>query len=289
MIKPSDLVDTCLTKGFIAACITDHGNLRAAPIQWEECKGKIKCILGIEAYLTTGSRHDKDTQQPKSCHLILLAKNKKGWQNLLKLSTLSFLEGFYYSPRLDWELLNSDLGNDLIVLSACMRGEINFTSAIVDDDKNILGWDSNKMQTAVEKYLARFGDDFFIELQATAWSGQAALNEQLVDMAVKTGIPLVATTDAHFLTQDSYKAHQAMVSLRRGTNLKEIEAKGTELYGSWFYLQTPEEMEQFLPSNYAYEALNNTGIIASMIEEFDIGLNPGKPFLVEWVDDGPGN
>lgn len=273
MIKPKDLVEECIQKGFSAACITDHGNLRGIPHLWKAAQGKIKCILGMEAYYVPHSRHLKDAEHKSAQHLVLLAKNQQGWKNLVKLSSRSFLEGFYYHPRIDWELLDA-LGDGLIVLSACAKGPIC---------QNIL--EEEKALEVAKQFAQRFGEDFYVEIQAhqvvfSPGFSQDLLNQLLIAIARKLGLPLVVTTDAHFLKQESYKAHQALVALARGMSIKELQQKEGHVYGPWFYLQTPEEVQQYIPADFAYEAILNTELISLKVEEFSIGLNNKKPYLM---------
>ena len=196
----------------------------------------------------------------------------------MKLSSMAFLEGFYYFPRIDWELLNSPLGDDLIVLSACQKGELPYS--FFEDDKVVD--DLSKAEEIIDRHAKRFGDDYYIEIQSHEAHYQLQFNEVLIHLAKKKGIPMVVTTDAHFLKRESYQAHQALVCLSRGTTLGRLKESGDELYGPWFYLQTPEDMEQYINKDILFEALMNTDIIANKVEDFSIGLDRKEPYLIEY-------
>jgi len=286
MIKPKDLAKRVKELGLSAACITDHGNLRAAPSLWKACQEeKVKCVLGIEAYLAPESRHKKEKIEgkPNSYHIVLLAKNRNGWNNLVKLSSIAELEGFYYKPRIDWELLDSELGDDLIVLSACMQGEIPKALSVPEGEEPDLDEILANAMHITDKYINRWRDDFYIEIQAHAVEGQKELNNILCSIARRKKQAIVATCDAHFLSKDDYEAHQALIALQRGSTIPKMRAKG-DYYGPWFYIQTPEEMVKYLPEDYAYDAIATTDTIVGKIEDYKIGLNPKKFYLVHYKE-----
>ena len=163
-----------------------------------------------------------------------------------------------------------------------MKGEI--PQALIREEGEEAEEVFGRALNITSRYQKRFGDNFFLEIQAHECPGQKELNEWIVELAKVIDIHLVATTDAHFLESKSYRAHQALICLARGTNLKALKASGEELYGPWFYLQTPDEMAQYLPEAVSYEATMNSDLIANMIEEYSIGLNSKKLHLVKYKE-----
>src|SRR6476660_4017185 len=181
-----ELVSQTKTLGMNACAITDHGNLYGALEFYRECKSAgINPIIGYEAYLAPGSRHDKKAVRPGDAysHLTLLAKNNAGFKNLIKLSSIAFLEGFYYNPRIDREILAAH-SEGLICLSGCLAGEFN---------QLILAEKHAEAEKLAKWFAKVFKDDFFIELQNNGIDLQDQCTPVAVDIAEKVGVPLVAT------------------------------------------------------------------------------------------------
>ncbi|MBI9015811.1 MAG: DNA polymerase III subunit alpha [Phycisphaerae bacterium] len=228
------LVKQAAAIGMDSLAISDHGNMYGAAAFFSHAKAaNIKPIIGIEAYIAPGSRFQKEglTIGTASYHLLLLAENNVGYQNLLKLSTLGYTEGFYYRPRIDKELL-TELHEGLICTSACLGGEI---------PQLLMEGKEKEAKEAVEWYLKLFGPErYFVEIQ---WhcEDQNRVTPMLVDLANRCGAPIVATNDVHFLTAADYKAHDALTCLSTG---KLINDERRMKYPPELYLRPASEMNK---------------------------------------------
>ncbi len=234
-----------------------------------------KPILGCEAYVARRSRllKDKDNQADRSgYHLVLLAKNKKGYQNLCKLVSLGWMEGFYYRPRIDHELLEK-YSEGIIASSACLGGEIH---------KKVEAGNLEEAEQSIHWYKKVFGDDFYIELQLhktdkpnadyEVYEKQKRQNEYLIALARKTNTKLLVTNDVHFVDEDHGEAHERLICLSTG---KDLDDPSRMRYSKQEYLKTPEQMWEIfgdLP-----EALENTLEVAGKVEFFDIDSAPMMP------------
>jgi len=228
----SRLVTRCKELGMSQLALTDHGNMFGAIDFYSKAKkAGIKPILGMEAYIAPGPRTEKEAKGigEASFHLILLAENFQGYRNLLKLASIGYLEGFYYRPRIDREVLEQ-YNEGLICTSACMSGEIPTALA---------GGNFDKARQIAEYYLKVFGEDrFFIELQ---WhcADQNACTPLLADLAQQVGAGLVATNDVHFLKEEDYRAHEALCCINTG---KKLSDENRMRYPPQLYLKNSEEM-----------------------------------------------
>lgn len=212
--KIDELVKTAKKRGFTALALTDHGNMYGAIEFYKACqKEGIKPIIGMEAYLAPKSRFDKDPNE-KYYHLILLAKDYVGYKNLMMLSSLSHLEGFYYKPRVDKEILRK-YSAGLIASTACVSGEI---PEILQRENNY----EKAKKTALE-YQDIFGEgNFYLEMMdIPAMSGQMELNSKLVELSKDTGIPLIVTRDVHYLNSEDAEAQDILTCIRDGRTLEE--------------------------------------------------------------------
>jgi DNA polymerase-3 subunit alpha len=212
--KIPELVAKAKSMGYKALALTDHGNMYGAIEFYEECqKQGIKPILGMEAYLAPGSRFDKD-KDDKYYHLILLALNYTGYKNLMKLSSLANLEGFYYKPRLDKELLKQ-YHEGLICSTACMSGEI---PRILQREDNY-----EKAKKVALEYQEIFGEgNFYLEMMdLPTLEGQMELNIKLAELSKDTGIPLIVTRDSHYLEPEDAQAQDILTCIRDGRTLDE--------------------------------------------------------------------
>ncbi|MCL2720184.1 MAG: DNA polymerase III subunit alpha [Treponema sp.] len=255
--------------GMSHLALTDHGNLFGAMEFIQACKkfdNKVKPIIGCEVYVSPGSRFDKSgmEHENKYYHLILLSVNRKGYQNLVKLCSYAYTEGFYYRPRIDEELL-SKYHEGIIAFSACISGEI---------PRLIM---NGKMEDAVKKalfYRDLFGKDekgepnFYLEIQdhgiTSEWLresdlSQKEINEKIIEISAKTGIPLVATNDVHYLEKDDYIAHDILLCI--GTAKVRTEEKRKKYFGDQFYFKSADEMV-LLFKDYP-QAVENTVKIAN--------------------------
>lgn len=257
------LLEKAKDQGMSAIALTDHGNIRGAVEFYQEAQDLgIKPIIGCELYVAPGSRHEKrggNQGKDKYFHLVVLAKNNQGYQDLVKLSSRAFTEGFYYKPRVDRELL-SDYSDDLIALSACKSGEV---------PKKLLQGDYDGAVEAGRKYADIFGDrDFYLELQDQNVEGQDELNDQLIEVAEELDLGLVATNDVHYLEPDDRLAHEVLLNIKANKKITDEDRMRYE--GEEYYLKSPDEMQERF--SHVPEALENTLEIASRCEvELDFG------------------
>jgi len=244
----------CKKLGMDSVAVTDHGNMFGAVEFYTKAReAHIKPIIGIEAYIAPGSRLDKQKTHIKDAayHLVLLAQNNAGYQNLLKLASIGYTEGFYYRPRIDKEVL-AQLNEGLICTSACLKGEI--PAALAKGD-------AARAKTAAEAYLKIFGPErFFIELQHHEGSDAPDVTGQLIDLSQKMGVGLVATNDVHFLEPADYEAHDCLCCISTGKNVNDENSRLK--YPKDIYLKTAKEMRQMF--NNVPQACDNTLAIAEM-------------------------
>lgn len=230
--KIPDLVDRIKELGMEAVAMTDHGTMSGTVDFYKSAKeGGIKPIIGMEAYVATRSRHDRDPQKDKArYHLIILAMNEVGYRNLMQLSTKANLEGMYYKPRIDHELLE-EFNEGLIILSACASGEIGeqLRTDNYEEAKKIALW-----------YKSVFGDRYYLELQdhghpdhPSKWDVQVGINKHLVRLSEELDIPCVVTSDGHYLSHDDQEAHEILLCVGTGSFLadeKRMSLKDFELH-----------------------------------------------------------
>ncbi len=255
--KIPDLVKRCKQLGMESIAITDHGCMFGVVEFFNECKKEgIKPILGMEAYMAPGDRTEKSTPGghagEASYHLLLLAQNLEGYQNLLKLSSTAYRDGFYYKPRIDKACLK-EWNAGLIATSACLGGEI--PSAFMKRD-------AKTAKKIAETYLDIFGPDrFFIEVQKQGIAEQDMINPELADLGKRLGCGLVATNDVHFLTKDDHYAHDVLCCISMG---RLITDEARLKYPTELYLKSPQEMADALGA--FPEAIDNTLRIAEMCD-----------------------
>jgi DNA polymerase III subunit alpha len=208
----ADLVKAAAACGQPALALTDHGNLAGSIEFYKACvEAGVKPILGLEAYLAPRSRHDRTKNPVVAHHLILLAQNLAGWKNLLKLSSRSFTEGFWYVPRLDKELLAKH-SEGLIAQSACLSGEPCYYLRCGDRARAV--------QAAAEM-KAIFGDRYYLEIQRNGCDGQEEVNQGLLSIGRELRIPVVATNDVHYVGEDDRAAHEVHMCIGMGKTLKD--------------------------------------------------------------------
>lgn len=249
-----------------ALALTDHGNMYGAVEFHQTCRQEgIKPIIGMEAYITDGSRHDrkKEGGRQPHFHLVLLAKNEAGYRNLCKLSSLAYVEGFYYKPRIDHEILQAH-SEGLIATSACLAGEIN---------RALLHGDSEKAEICARRYIDIFEPGhFFMEVQDHGLSEQKRIVERAPDLAQKLGVPIIATNDVHYLTRQHARAQEVHLCINTGKQIDDDDRMTFE--SKEFYFKTGAEMEQIFGDYPEY--LSNTDEIAAMV---DFELETDKMFL----------
>ena len=239
--------------GMDSAAITDHGVMYGCIDFYRAAKeAGIRPILGCEVYVAPGSRFDKEAGGSSSgryYHLVLLAENNQGYANLMKIVSKGFVEGYYYKPRVDLELLRQ-YHEGIIALSACLAGEVAryLTRSMYEDAKE-----------AALRYQEIFGENnFFLELQDHGIAQQQMVNQQLMRLHEETGIPMVATNDVHYTYQDDVESHDILLCLQTGKKLADEDRMRYE--GGQYFVKSPQEMAELFP--YALEALENTHKIA---------------------------
>ncbi len=255
-----DVIDKAVELGQKSIAITDHGVMYGVIDFYKYAKEKgIKAIIGCEVYVSTRSRFDKQKGLDSYNHLVLLCKDSVGYQNLIKIVSKGFTEGFYSKPRVDRELL-SQHSDGLIALSACLAGEI---------PQLLLKGDYEAAKQTALWYNKVFGKgNYYLELQDHGIKEQKLINPQLVRLSRETGIPLVATNDAHYTTAEDYKTHKALLCVQTATKITDDNA--LEFKTNEFYLKSAEQMAQLFPD--LPEAISNTQIVADKCNlEFEFG------------------
>ncbi len=262
--KIPELVETAAKFGMPAVALTDHGNLFGAVEFFRTAtEGKVKPILGYEAYVAPGSRLDRELVggiKEAAFHLTLLAENLKGYRNLIKLASLAYLEGFYYKPRIDWETLAKH-SDGLICLSGCLKSEVAH---------HILAERSGAARDVAARYRELFGAErYFLEVQENGLDDQRTVNQGEIALAQELGIPLVATNDIHYMRRDDAAAHEALLAINTGKVLTDEDRMsfGTDQ----FYFASSQEMAERFKDQPA--ALANTLAIA---ERCDVKLDFSK-------------
>ena len=268
LTKIHDLVDKVKELGMEAAAVTDHGTMSGILDYYKTAKkAGIKPIIGIETYVATRSRFDRDPGKDKQrFHLTVLAMNNTGFHNLMKLSTRANLEGMYYKPRIDHDLLE-ELNEGLIVLSGCASGEIGV--ALKEDDYD-------RAREIAKWYKSIFGDRYYLELQDhghpksnTHWDVQAKINEGLIKLSKELDIEMVVTCDGHYLTHEYQDAHEILLCVGTGSYLsdeKRMSLKDFELH-----LTDPRDIIDHWGEEFP-EVIRNTKKIADRCDvEIELG------------------
>ena len=256
-----DVIQAASAAGMKAISLTDHGNLFGAIEFYDKAmKAGIKPIIGIEAYVAQGSLTDRNPARGSSNHLVLLARNQTGYQNLIKLTTRSYLQGFYYTPRIDHETLR-EFSDGLIGLSACLKGEIN---------ERILSNREAEAEARAREYAEILGpENFFLELQDHGIPEQRAANEVLRRMSKKLGLGLVVTNDCHYLRQSDSVAHDVLLCI--GTQRARSDPDRLKYASDQFYLKSGSELAALFPEDR--QAIDNTVAIA---ERCNVEIPSGK-------------
>ena len=261
LAKLDDLINKAKSDGMTALALTDHGVMYGAIEFYQKCKkAGIKPIIGVEAYIVT-NRNVKDVATEQRFHLILLAKNNKGYKNLIKLTTIAHLEGFYYKPRIDFEVLKK-YSEGLICCSACQNGEL--ARGILNDASD------DKLKKIIDKYQDIFGkENYYLEVQHHPnLPKQKKVNEKVFDLGKKFDVPIVATNDTHYVNTEDAEAHDILICLQ---TKKTINAENRMSYlGEDYSLYSSDQMSDFFRGNL--EVLENTNKIAEQCEvEISLG------------------
>ncbi len=252
--------------GMDSIAITDHGVMYGVIDFYKACKAEgIKPIIGCEVYVTGGSRHEKENGY---YHLVLLAENDIGYHNLMKIVTRGFTEGFYYKPRVDYEVLES-YHEGIIALSACLAGEVA---------TNLRHSDYEKAKEAAFHLQSVFGEgNFFLELQDHGLREQTIVNTGLIKLSKETGIPMVATNDCHYILKEDADAHDILLCIQTGKKVADEDRMRYE--GGQYYVKSEEEMRKLFP--YASQAIDNTYEIAKRCQvEIEFGVQKVPKFDV---------
>lgn len=270
-IRLPDLIERASELGVPAIAQTDHGNMFGAIDFYTRCKkAGIKPILGSEIYFTPGSRHDRKAPKRSETvgsqdgeessrqihHMILLCKNKKGYENLCLLLSKAYMEGFYYKPRADFDLLKEH-SEGLICTTACLKGEVGYNFFTDQDEKAV---------KAIQKLHGIFGDDFYLEIQENGIPEQSVVNKKVIEYAQSNDMQLVATNDAHYMTKEDATAQEVLLCVQTGKTY--ADENRMRMTSQEFYFKTPEEMREAF--HYIPEACDNTLKIA---DKCNIELN----------------
>jgi DNA polymerase III subunit alpha len=260
--KISELVARVKELGMDSVAITDHGVMYGVIDFYKACKKEgIHPVIGCEVYVAPRGRKFKENKYDASnYHLVLLAENEIGYQNLIKLVSYGFVDGFYYKPRIDFELMEQ-YSEGIIALSACLGGHVSqlIMSNQLDEAKDI-----------AQRYKTIFGqNNYFIELQRHGYEEDQKVNDQLIRLSQELDIPLVATNDSHYTYEDDVKSHDILLCIQ--TNKKVTDQDRMRYLGGQFYVKSPEEMYELFFDHH--EALKNSYEIAHRCQlDFEFGV-----------------
>ncbi len=256
-VKVDDLVRHCKENGISAVAVTDHGNMYASLKFAEKCKkNKIKAIIGCEFYVVDDYREHIDQ---RADHLILLAKNKAGYVNLVQLDSLAFVDGYYYRPRIDYNVLKEHT-NGVICLSACLAGRI---------PRLLLAGEYEKAKAFALEMKAAFGEDFYIEIQDHGIPEQKQILPLLVRLARETDIGLVATNDVHYLHKEDWEMQDVLMCIQTKRTLDDPSRMKMQTHE--FYMKSGDEMAALFPN--LPDAIANTRAIADKVSDTDTPFN----------------
>jgi DNA polymerase-3 subunit alpha len=271
-IRVGDLVNRASEYRMPAMAVTDHGNMFGALEFYSKARAAgVKPIIGCEVYVASGSRHEKSgaaSSSDASGHFILLCKNRKGYRNLCHMVSTAYQDGFYYKPRIDWNLLKEN-NEGLIALTACLGGEIPslITRGRMDHARQ-----------RVEEMSRIFDNNrLYLELQENYLPEQEVANKGLIELGKDLGLPLVATNDCHYLTREDAFAHEVLLCIQTGKTMD--DPKRMRFANEEFYVKTPDEMAELF--KHVPEAISNTVEIAGRCNlELDVsGKNYHFPAL----------
>ncbi len=261
--KVEDVVDYLVKNGINACAVTDHGNMYASLYFAEECKKKgIKYIIGCELYAT--DNHLDKRPGTKTEHIVLLAKNKTGYRNIVKLDSLSHIDGFYGKPRISYDMIKQH-SEGVICLSACLAGRL---------PQLLLQGDYDGAKAWALEMKAAFGGDFYIELQDHGIADEKQVLPDLIKLARELDIPLVATNDVHYVNKDDCEAHDVLLCIQTKKTL--ADPKRMKFDTDEFYMKSGDQMMELF--SYVPDAITNTRVIADKVEEevFDLTAK-GEP------------
>jgi DNA polymerase-3 subunit alpha len=249
-IRIKELVSKAKELGMESVAITDHGAMFGAVNFYKEAKKNgIKPIIGAEIYVTNSKYTEKNPREKKPYHLILLAENNQGYKNLMKIVSEAYINGFYYKPRVDYEILEK-YHEGIIALSACLGGEVQ--SLILDGN-------FEKAKDAIIRYNRIFGENnFFLELQYHGLKEQLEVNDKLRELSKQLNVPLIVTNDVHYLEKKDAHVHDVLLCIQTGKTISDVDRM--KFPSEEFYFKSTKEMINLFPDDL--EAINNTNIIA---------------------------
>jgi len=268
-IRLPDLVKKLSDSKMNACALTDHGNMYGA-LKFKNAmkEAGLKPILGCEIYIAPRNMDQKDFGiDNKYFHLVLLAKNLVGYKNLVKIVSVAHMEGFYYKPRIDFETL-SKYSEGLIALSACLAGPISTP---------LLEGKYEKALEVAKQYSETFKDNLYIEIQRNGMEEQEKVNEGLIKISQKLKLPLVATCDSHYLNREDAEIQEILWCINDGKTWDDPTRR--RMPTNEFYVKTPSEMEELFKD--IPEAIENTQVITSQIEDFDITFERVEPHFLD--------
>jgi DNA polymerase III subunit alpha len=262
LTKIDELVENAKEQGSPAVAISDHGVMYGVIEFYQKClKSEIKPIIGVETYLAPKSRFDKNTKSDeKNYHLLLLAKNNQGYNNLLKLVTYAHLEGFYYKPRIDWELLQKH-HEGLIATTACLAGEI---------PKLIMSGKKEKAKSRILEYKKLFGEEnFYLEIQIHPELEELAMvNKVLLELSKETNTPLVGANDVHYLKKEDDEVQDILLCLQNKKKKEDVDRMN--MLGADYSMKSNKEMIELL-KNFPGAAENTLKIAEDCTVEIELG------------------
>lgn len=256
-VKVDDLVSHCKENGIDTVAVTDHGNMYTSLRFAEKCKkNKIKAIIGCEFYVVDDYRKHVDQHAD---HLILLAKNKAGYINLVQLDSLAFVDGYYYRPRIDYTVLKEHT-DGVICLSACLAGRI---------PRYLMAGDYEKAKAFALSMKEAFGEDFYIEIQDHGIPEQRQILPLLIKLAREIDVQLVATNDVHYLKKEDWEMQDVLMCIQTKRTLDDPSRMKMQTHE--FYMKSGDEMAALFPN--VPEAISNTRVIADKISDTDTPFN----------------
>lgn len=263
-IRIPQMLEKCRHLGMDSVAITDHGNMFGAVEFYRRAEeAGIKPIIGCEIYVAPGDRRDRSPSpqgMPNSFHLVLLARDREGYKNLCRLVTKAHIEGFYYHPRVDMELLK-EFNKGLVALSACLRGVVPYFISMGRVDE---------AREKAEQLRAIFDNDrFYLEVQANNLPEQKEVNEILKDFSKELSLPLVATNDCHYLNHEDAQVHDVLLCIQTGKSVH--DANRLKFSTNEFYFKSQSDMTKALPG--FQEAITNTSLLA---QACDLHMNFGS-------------
>src|SRR5215207_7091907 len=259
-----ELLDEAVKLKMPALAVTEHGNMFSSVVFHDHARDRgLKPILGCEVYIASGSRFEKSGPQTETNHLVLLAETYEGWQNLIKLSSAGYTEGFYYRPRIDKELLARH-AKGLIGLSSCLKGEV--ASALRVEQARPALEAAGRLRDILGQ------DNFFLEMQYQGIEDQKVVNRGILPLARDLNLPVVATNDVHYLRQGDHQPHDILLCIGTGKTVN--DAQRLRYTGDQFFLKTAEQMAMVFKDHL--DALKNTLLIA---ERCNVTIPKGQNHL----------